>query len=294
MEHPRRSIDERALVDFVEYLISKGRTPLQIKHIASSTRWKPLADRAYRQAKHLKRFLKKNKKRSKIGNQAIDNRVERIIKNNNTRRSEMIISKKEAVELFMSLGYVTANRWDDQKLLTKIRRLDEDTEGDLDEEQQSLLADILVTLEEDNNIEITPDGNVPKKVSKKAAKKVSKKVESKAPEKAVKKVTKKASEKAVKKAAKKPEKKAVKKAVKKKSDQKEEGKKHTRWTACLAILQKRKRHTRVQVIEESNALYMKEGGRDDMNEASRLLKLIIVVLSFYNVLEVKDKKIIML
>jgi formylmethanofuran dehydrogenase subunit E-like metal-binding protein len=49
--------EPRTLEDFVEDMVSDGRTQHQVKYVAQSTRWKPQAEEAFRMAKKLRRQL---------------------------------------------------------------------------------------------------------------------------------------------------------------------------------------------------------------------------------------------
>ena len=52
-------MEMRTLEDFVEDMVSDGRTQEEIRAVAFSTRWKDRAEEAFRQAKRMRRRLKK-------------------------------------------------------------------------------------------------------------------------------------------------------------------------------------------------------------------------------------------
>jgi len=54
-----RQTTDRTLEDFVEDMISDGRSPMAVRAVAFATRWAPQRDKAFRMAERMKRRIKK-------------------------------------------------------------------------------------------------------------------------------------------------------------------------------------------------------------------------------------------
>jgi len=185
----------------------------------------------------------------------------------------MIITRENAIGLFVELGFVSAKTWSDERLATKFNKLpelvaDADT-SEIEGEQEELLDEVLKTLDEggfvdiDSSKEKKPEvKKTVKKKSKKKSKVVEEEPESK--EKSMKKKVKKSKAKEVKEE--KPEKKKAKKSkakeVKEEKPEKKERKprrmytSESRYSIAAKHLNTLKRKTSFdEVVEKTNAMY---------------------------------------
>jgi len=167
----------------------------------------------------------------------------------------MIITRENAIGLFVELGFVSAKTWSDERLATKFNKLpelvaDADT-SEIEGEQEELLDEVLKTLDEggfvdiDSSKEKKPEvKKTVKKKSKKKSKVVEEEPESK--EKSMKKKVKKSKAKEVKEE--KPEKKERKPRRMYTSE--------SRYSIAAKHLNTLKRKTSFdEVVEKTNAMY---------------------------------------
>lgn len=198
----------------------------------------------------------------------------------------MKVKRGVVVDLLTALGFTTAAKMSDDKLMEKVEdlpRIMDEEEYDISDGQEKIMKRLAEAVDEEVEIGLVTSITSKKKVAKKkvAKKKAQPEEEEEAPPKKVAKKTTTKKKVAKKKAQPEPEPEEEappKKAAKKKAAPK--AKKTTRFmlTTDLVMALPKKGRTVDEISERANKVYTKDGGRDNLDVAIWTTKIVLQIL----------------